>query len=83
MSVTVPPGEYNVSGDIPEGSYRVVCTGGLGFVTIWDSKGNLRTMHTLTTGDEVGKLQLRKGDVVEISGYNMIFQPFLGFNFGN
>ncbi len=81
--ITVPPGEYIIGEDIPEGSYRV-CAISLernSMVIIYSAGKNVLTSYAI--GDlygayEVGKLPLENGMIIEVDFAPVIFYPYAG-----
>ena len=81
--VNVPPGEYTVGEDIPEGSYRVgiVNKEYNSMITINSAEKKVITSYTL--GDlygayEVGKLTLENGMILEVDFAPSIFYSYAG-----
>jgi len=79
--VTVPAGEYTVGEDIPSGTYTVTATGLITVLIVKDSDGSTDAMHSLQSGSSIGKLVLKDGQTVEITGTEVIFKPYSGIGF--
>ena len=77
--VTVPTGVYIVGEDIPVGAYTVTLkSNGFGEVEINDS---YKSSYMLTSSSsQIGKLDLKKDDVVKITG-TIISQKYAGLDF--
>lgn len=79
--VTVPPGSYTIGSDIPAGIYTIVPTGIISMLTVKDASGGLVTMHSLSGDTQVGKLELKAGQMIDIVGESVIFKPYAGLGF--
>lgn len=84
-TVAVPPGEYTAGKDIPEGDYTVRIKEGervYGAVITVTGKNGLPAMHLLSESEtEVGKLVLKDGDTVSITGNTLVFSAYKGLGF--
>ena len=83
--VDVPEGQYIVGEDIPSGTYRleIVFQRSGGYLTIYDSKDNMKKIKGSFIGEywgvvEIGKLELNEGNVVDISGNTLRFFMYSG-----
>ena len=79
--VTVPPGEYTVGQDIPKGTYTVEASGIIAVMTVHDADGSIDAMHSVQPGSPIGKLVLKEGQTVEITGVSVVFKPYAGLGF--
>lgn len=74
--VNVPAGEYIVGQDIPAGNYTVTTDSALCMIQV----NVYEKMHTLSRGEQIGKLVLNNGDQVSIIG-NCVFAIYQGLGF--
>ena len=79
--VTVPPGIYVIGEDIPVGSYSLECVDHNSIIET-NKIGSARSdfYNVLGNGETVGKVELKEGYTIRISG-TVIFRPpvLLGF----
>ena len=79
--VPVPPGEYTIGEDIPEGTYSVkVANDDYAMIEIYKN-GTLNDAYTVLAGTPVGKIVLVKGQTISISFFSVIFMPYAGLGF--
>lgn len=74
----VPAGEYIVGEDIPAGKYTITTDAVLIMVAV---DGGLSAIHTITSGDSIGKIVLENGQKVQITGGVAIFSVYQGITF--
>lgn len=74
----VPAGEYTVGVDVPAGSYTITTSASLIMVTVDNGLG---AIHTLSSGEEIGKLVLTDGQTLEIVGGTAVFTMYSGISF--
>ena len=82
--VTIPPGIYIVGQDIPAGGYSAVAGNVMFAVVEVTPRGEdfFSAMYALTGDDnEIGRLDLKDGDTLEITGTSLVFKKFSGFDF--
>ncbi len=84
-SFVVAPGKYHVGSEIAPGTYRVVCDDPYGFAVfnLYDSKKSILPSYDtivskLFGNPEIGKLELKNGNYVEIKEGSVTFYPYLG-----
>lgn len=78
--VTVPAGSYTIGEDIPAGSYTIRTKVIMAVITTQDENGNYGDMYTVSPTEEIGKITLREGHIITISG-SVIFAPYVGLGF--
>lgn len=74
--VKVPAGEYRIGTDIPAGEYTLTTDEIIALITV----NEYENMSTIGQGDRVGRIVLKDGDIVSITG-SMIFAPYTGLGF--
>lgn len=81
--VTVPPGTYTIGADIPASVYSLSLKGGIiSMITIKNADGSLNTMHAINASTpNIGKIDLKDGQIIEIVGEPVLFKPFEGLGF--
>lgn len=77
--VTVPTGDWIVGIDIPEGQYSIRPVKSA-YVNVKDSKGSLLLNEGLVDDEIVGKIDLKTGYTVHVSG-DVIFTHAKGLDF--
>ena len=75
-SANVPAGEYVVGDDIPAGSYSITTDQLLVTIVIGDYDG----MYVVSPDSPVGKLTLKAGDKIQITG-KIVLTKYAGFSF--
>lgn len=80
--VTVPVGTYSVGDDIPAGTYTVSYNGSLlASVEVQTSTGGNVSYNSISSGQRIGKLELKNGQIVEVGYDPVIFMPYQGLVF--
>lgn len=74
--VKVPAGEYVIGSDIPAGEYSVDASSAAVMLTV----NEYETLHFLSSTESVGRLVLRDGDKLSLSG-TCLFSIYTGLNF--
>lgn len=80
--VTVPPGQYTIGEDIPEGTYTISKTGTMpAMIVTYTSNGELSLSYNVSSSSPVGKIKLEQNQTIEISFDSVVFSPYkvLGF----
>ena len=77
----VPPGTYTIGTDIPANTYTIEPTGMIAMITIKNSNGSLVTMHALNANTNIGKIELKDGQIIELVGEPVVFKPYEGLGF--
>lgn len=84
-SFVVSPGKYHVGSEIAPGTYRLVCEDAYGFagVNVYEnSKAKLPYYNAIVSklfgNPEIGKLELKKGNYVEIEEGSVTFYTYDG-----
>lgn len=75
-SANVPAGEYVVGDDIPAGSYSITTDQLLVTIVIGDYDG----MYVVSPDSPVGKLTLKAGDKIQITG-KIVLTKYAGLSF--
>ena len=80
--ITVHQGTYIIGADIPAGTYRVEITGIGGYYDLYEYDGG-RKIATGLTGStydvyDIGKLELKEGNVLLFRNSTFIFYPYSG-----
>jgi len=75
-SANVPAGEYVVGDDIPAGSYSIRTDQLLVTIVIGDYDG----MYVVSTDSPVGKLTLKAGDKIQMTG-KIVLTKYAGLSF--
>lgn len=80
--VPVPVGTYTVGEDIPAGKYTVLYDGSfLASVTVKSSAGKTVTIDSISTGERIGKLELKDGQTVIVDYDPVVFTTYQGLGF--
>lgn len=74
--VKVPAGEYVIGIDIPVGEYSVNTSSAAVMLTV----NEYETLHVLSSTESVGRLVLRDGDKLSLSG-TCLFSIYTGLDF--
>lgn len=77
--VDVPAGSYIIGKDIPSGDYTIT-TNNLVVITIMNEKGGYDDMYSITKNSPLGKITLKDGYSIEITGL-VVFSPYKGLGF--
>lgn len=85
--VEVPAGQWRVGEDIPEGTYSIKPSGRSVLVQIWGktpgdykTNGGMILNEIIDKGEVYGKIELKKGWILELTDPVIIAPPaFLGF----
>ena len=84
-SFVVSPGKYHVGSEIVPGTYRVVCEDAYGFAAVnvyENNKAKMPYYNTIVSklfgNPEIGKLELKKGNYVEVQEGSVTFYPYTG-----
>lgn len=79
--VTVPVGKYTVGEDIPAGTYTVISSDRLAYVTVYSSSGKRLSSDGIDDGATIGKLVLENGQLVEVEYASVVFTAYKGLGF--
>ena len=77
----VPMGRYTVGVDIPAGAYKLICASDRGMVSLFTADGNVITYYTMYYLEEVGRIDLQDGQIVEIQWGAIVFSTYRGIGF--
>lgn len=82
--VRVPEGMYAIGADIPAGTYTLTCVSDPYFsigVSVYNSNGEITHTHFLKKNEQIGKLILQHGQILEISDGIVEFTLYKGLGF--
>lgn len=79
--VTVPSGTWYVGSDIPAGIYSISATSSGGYIRIRRNGRLIISQGIRDDANKFGRIELVKGDTVEIERGSLIFAPAKGLGF--
>lgn len=79
--VAVPVGKYTVGEDIPAGTYTIISSDRLAYVTVYSASGKRLSSDGIDDGATIGKLVLENGQLVEVEYAAVVFSAYKGLGF--